>query len=391
MAVEKARLAFEIRIIFKILQTQQAAITQLQNQNRAPSRIEIESSQEIVHRAELVSNKSNGGEPETNPAIIKMLEDLTKRIETGEKRIEENDKKVKTYNSRVNQIPGVPPMLKGLDSKKFVQKPFSPSAAPNPIPKKFHMPKIPKYNGITYPNEHVTSYTCAIKGNDLEDDEIESVLLKKLGETLSKGAMIWYYNLPLNSIDSFAMFADSFLKAHAEAIKVATRKSDLFKVRQKDNEMLREFVSRFQMERMDLPPVTDEWVVQAFTQGLNARSSVASQQLKQNLIEYSTVTWANVHNQYQLKIRVKDDLLGAPTGSVYPNMPVERVKRDFDREPRSNKDRYQPYGRDRRDNGPVRNPVRNDRRNDRGQSSRGLMSKNGFDNNAESKEAPRLL
>ncbi|XP_070045210.1 uncharacterized protein [Nicotiana tomentosiformis] len=147
------------------------------------------------------------------------------------------------------------------------------------------MPEIPKYNGTTDPNEHVTSYTCSIKGNDLEDGEIESVLLKIFGETLSKGAMIWYHNLPPNSIDSFAMLAKSFVKSHASAIKVETRKSDLFKVKQRDNEMHREFVYRFQMERMDVPPVADDWAVQAFTQGLNIRSSVASQQLKQNLIE----------------------------------------------------------------------------------------------------------
>jgi len=50
---------------------------------------------------------------------------------------------------------------------------------PKPIPKKFRMPEIPKYNGMTDPNVHVTSYTCAIKVNDLEDDDIESILLKK--------------------------------------------------------------------------------------------------------------------------------------------------------------------------------------------------------------------
>ncbi|XP_070022206.1 uncharacterized protein [Nicotiana sylvestris] len=200
-----------------------------------------------------------------------MLKDLTKRIESVERKIEANDKKVETYNSWVDQISRAPPILKGLDSKKFVQKPFPPSAAPKLIPKKFYMLEIPKYNGNTDPNEHVTSYTCTIKGNDSEDDEIESVLLKKFGETLSNGAMIWYHNFPPNYIDSFAMLADSFVKAHAVAIKVATRKADLFKVRQRDNEMLREFVSRFQMERMDLPPVTDDWLVQAFTQGLNER------------------------------------------------------------------------------------------------------------------------
>ncbi|XP_070047237.1 uncharacterized protein [Nicotiana tomentosiformis] len=231
------------------------------------------------------------------------------------------------------------------------------------------MPEIPKYNGTTDPNEHVTSYTCAIKGNDLEDDEIESVLLKKFGETLSKGAMIWYYNLPPNSIDSFAMLADSFVKAHAGAIKVTTSKSDLFKVKQKDNEMLREFVSWFQMERIKLQPVTDDWAVQAFTQGLNERSSVSSRQLKQNLIEYPAVTWADMHNRYQSKIKVEDDQLGTPSGSLYSNRPVGRTQRDIDREPRSNRDRYQLYNVDHRNSSPGCNPIRNDRRNDQGQSS----------------------
>ncbi|XP_070043288.1 uncharacterized protein [Nicotiana tomentosiformis] len=118
------------------------------------------------------------------------------------------------------------------------------------------------------------------KGNDLEDDEIKLVLLNKFGETLSKGAMIWYHNLPPNSIDSFAILVDAFVKAHTGAIKVETRKLELFKVKQRDNEMLRKFVSRFQMERMDVSPVADDWAIQAFTQGLNPQSSLASQQLK---------------------------------------------------------------------------------------------------------------
>ena len=60
-------------------------------------------------------------ESSIDPAIMKMLEELTKRIESGKKKIEVNDKKVETYNSQVDKIPGAPPILKGLDSKKFVQ------------------------------------------------------------------------------------------------------------------------------------------------------------------------------------------------------------------------------------------------------------------------------
>lgn len=143
---------------------------------------------------------------------MKMIEDLTKRIEFGEKKLEANDKKVETYNSRVDQIPGAPPILNGVDSKKFVQKPFPSRAAPKPISKKFRMPDLLKYNETSDPNEHITAYTWVIKGNDLKDDEIESVLLKNFEETLSKGAMMWFHNLSPNSIDSLAMLADFFYK-----------------------------------------------------------------------------------------------------------------------------------------------------------------------------------
>lgn len=115
---------------------------------------------------------------------------------------------------------------------------------------------------------------------------------------------------------------------------------------------------------MDIPPVTDDWVIQAFSQGLNERSSMASRQLKQNLIEYPAVTWADVHRRYQSKIRVEDDQLGS--GSV--------IKRDIDREPRLNKDRYRPYNGDRRGSEPACNSIRGERRSDRGQGSRGLMN-----------------
>ncbi|XP_060182040.1 uncharacterized protein LOC132611662 [Lycium barbarum] len=320
-----------------------------------------------------------------------MLEELTKRVESGENKIEANDKKVEKYNSRVNQIPGAPLVLKGPDSKKFVQIPFPPSAAPMKIPKRFRMPDIPKYNGTTDPNEHVTAYTCVIKGNDLADDERESVLLKKFEETLSKGAMIWYNNLPEHSINSFSMLDDTFVKAQARAIKVETRKSDLFNVKQRDDKNLREFVARFQMERMDLPPVTDDWAVQAFTQGLNSKISITPMELKKNLVGYPAIAWVDVHNRYQLKIRFEDDkILRASSVSWHFNKESDRLRRAVDRDSRSSYERYQPYPLDQRGNGRNSESGKNDRRNDRGQSSRGLINRNVVDRAPVNRESPRL-
>nr|XP_009628722.1 uncharacterized protein LOC104119033 [Nicotiana tomentosiformis] len=172
--------------------------------------------------------------------------------------------------------------------------------------------------------------------------------------------MIWYRNLPPYSIDSFAILADTFIKAHTGAIKIETRKSDLFKVKQRHNEMLKEFMSRFHIERMDLPPVADDWAVQAFTQGLNPRST----------------------NRRRLT--------RTPSGSAYPIRTNDRSKRVIDQEPRLVRDRYQLYSLDRRGNESRRHLTKKEKKSDRESSDRGLMSKSGFDRSLGSREAPRL-
>ncbi|XP_070054935.1 uncharacterized protein [Nicotiana tomentosiformis] len=123
-------------------------------------------------------------------------------------------------------------------------------------------------------------------GNDLASHEIESVLLKIFGETLTRGDLTWYSLFPEHSIDSFETLADSFIKAHARARKLQARKADIFRIAQGESELLREYVTRFQKERMLLPVVPDEWAAEAFTKGLNPRSSDASQKLKESLLEF---------------------------------------------------------------------------------------------------------
>lgn len=115
---------------------------------------------------------------------------------------------------------------------------------------------------------------------------------------------------------------------------------------------------------------------------MNERSSVASKKLKQNLVEYPAVTWSDVHSRYQSKIRVKDDQLGARLDLVYPS-------RLLTKEPKPNKERYQPYTEDRR-NAPRRNIPRNDRRIDRGQNPWGLVNRAEFDRYTGPTKTPRL-
>ncbi|XP_070021996.1 uncharacterized protein [Nicotiana sylvestris] len=197
-------------------------------------------------------------------------------------------RQLKEQNDRIEQIPGVPPMIKGVDMDKYSQQPWKPSVAPLPIPKMFKISDIPKYDGTTDPRDHVTTFTTGVKGNDLTKQEIESVLVKKFGETLTK---------------------DSFIKAHSGAQKVEKRMKDIFKIKQGDSELLRDFVDRFQRERMTLPCIPDNWAAIAFTSNLNEKSSEATRRLKESLREFPATTWNDVYNRYSKKLRIEEDIV----------------------------------------------------------------------------------
>ncbi|XP_075101934.1 uncharacterized protein LOC142177357 [Nicotiana tabacum] len=236
------------------------------------------------------------------------------------------------------------------------------------------MTEMPKYDGTSNPQEHITTYTTAVKGNDLAPHEIESVLLKIFGETFTSGALTWYSLLPEHSIDSFEMLADSFVKAHADARKVQARKANIFRIAHRESELLREFVTRFQKERMLLPTIPDEWAAEAFTKGLNPRSLNAFRKLKESLLEFQATTWVDVHNQYESKIRIEDDQVGFLSSTKGWEKNREKTKDDIDTDRRTSRERFLPYewteGRGRIFRTTDKFTI--DRRTDHGRNNRSL-------------------
>ncbi|XP_070049908.1 uncharacterized protein [Nicotiana tomentosiformis] len=183
-----------------------------------------------------------------------------------------------------------------------------------------------------------------------------------------KGTLTWYSLLPENSINSFAELADSFIKAHWGAQNIDKRIEDIFKVKQGDTELLREFVDRFQRERMMLPQVPDNWVVMAFASNLNEKSSEATRRLKKSLREFPATTWNDVYNRYNTKLRIEED-------TVTQSRVDERTSlRRSESEKRSGKNRYEPYmGPAGRDLWSKQENIRSDprsRHKDAGSSSR---------------------
>ncbi|XP_070011128.1 uncharacterized protein [Nicotiana sylvestris] len=70
------------------------------------------------------------------------------------KKLIAQQKQLKEHSDRIEQIPRVSPVIKGIDMDKYSREPWKPSTAPLPIPKKLKMPDIPKYDGTTDPRDH---------------------------------------------------------------------------------------------------------------------------------------------------------------------------------------------------------------------------------------------
>ncbi|XP_075106771.1 uncharacterized protein LOC142179794 [Nicotiana tabacum] len=102
---------------------------------------------------------------------------------------------------------------------------------------------------------------------------------------------------------------DLFIKAHSGAQKVKKRMEDIFKVKQRDTELFREFVDIFQRERMLLPRVPDNWAAMAFAKNLNEKSSESMKRLKERLREFPATTWNDIYNRYSTKLWIEEDIV----------------------------------------------------------------------------------
>lgn len=112
---------------------------------------------------------------------------------------------------------------------------------------------------------------------------------------------------------------------------------DIFKVKQKSTELLREFVDRFQRERMILPRVPDKWAAMAFASNLNDKSLEATKRLKEILQEFPATTWNDVYNRYSTKLRIEEDTISHPKVEERFGSRCSEIERSF------GKNMYEPY------------------------------------------------
>ncbi|KAL2226720.1 UNVERIFIED_CONTAM: hypothetical protein Sindi_2030700 [Sesamum indicum] len=125
-------------------------------------------------------------------------------------------------------------------------------------------PVIAEYDGSIDPQEHLSHFdniTLLYRYTD-------GIKCRVSITTFTKASQKWFNQLPPRAIGSFQEFRYLFLHQFTYSLKLRKAELNLFAVRQKDNELLKKYLQRFNTVGLEAPSTTQKVNASALSQGL---------------------------------------------------------------------------------------------------------------------------
>ncbi|XP_031274879.1 uncharacterized protein LOC116133306 [Pistacia vera] len=229
-------------------------------------------------------------------------------------------------------IPGMPIPTKKSKPHCYADSPFVDAIAPADMPHKFTIPSMKPYDGATNLDDHIASYKQRMFTVSIPQTLRESCMCKSFGSGLSGPALQWYTNLPNGSINSFAQLINTFVEQFTSSKKLEKLSTNLYKVYQKMGEPLREYVSRFNKEKISIFSYNPKSTIDAFRKGL-----LLDGELYKELTKLGCTTMKDALARAMIQIRWEEDEMNRASHARYD--PRQNDKR---LELRSIEPRHQP-------------------------------------------------
>ena len=139
--------------------------------------------------------------------------------------------------------------------------PFTASVTLYPLPSKFRMSQVENYDGSKDPLDHLKSFKTLMHLQGIPDEIM-------CPTPLEGSVRIWFSRLTPNSIGTFkelsTQFASHFIGGHRHKKSIAC----LMNMRQREDETLRSYITRFNKEALSIDEADDKILVATFTNGL---------------------------------------------------------------------------------------------------------------------------
>ncbi|XP_030938369.1 uncharacterized protein LOC115963503 [Quercus lobata] len=145
-----------------------------------------------------------------------------------------------------------------------IDLPFTVPVTSFPLPSKFRMPQVENYDGSKDSLDHLESFKTLMHLQRVPDE----IMCRTFPITLKGLTRIWFSRLTPNYIGTFkelsAQFALHFIGGHRYKKSTAC----LMNIKQREDEMLRSYITHFNKEVLSIDEADDKILVAAFTNGL---------------------------------------------------------------------------------------------------------------------------
>lgn len=142
--------------------------------------------------------------------------------------------------------------------------PFTTNVLAKPLLTGIKIPNLSEYNGTGDQQDHLDPFYAKIDLLDLSD----AGYYKIFHTTLARKAMTWFNQLSANAISNFGQLPQRFLHHFSVKKRYPKTASYLFKVVQKEQESLKEYVQRFSKVVLEVSHLSHELLSSIMQQNL---------------------------------------------------------------------------------------------------------------------------
>ena len=136
------------------------------------------------------------------------------------------------------------------------------------MPKKLVYPTFVLYDGTSDPDEHMAQYKQRMLAISIPRSVREACMCRGFGMTLTGSALQWYIKIPVRSVSSFADLYDKFVHQFASSKRLEKTADDLYHLHIESGESLRDYLGRFNKERLTITNPDEAVCINAFRKGL---------------------------------------------------------------------------------------------------------------------------
>ncbi|XP_074300718.1 uncharacterized protein LOC141632026 [Silene latifolia] len=217
--------------------------------------------------------------------------------------------------------------------ESYADSPFTDDIATVAFPKGFSVPTITLFDGTIDPCDHISQFKQKMMVTTATGASKEACMCKGFGSTLTGAALQWFVGLPNGTISSFADLVNAFNQQFSSSRRTPKQPSDLYRIVQEIGESIKDYVTRFNAEKVSIRGCDMSTAINAFRQGLDKESN-----LYKELTMYPCERFEEVQQRATAALRLEEDIQARKGIANF-----DKTSRKF--APEKKDDRAKPYSR----------------------------------------------